>query len=91
MRHGQGKPIHGIQAAESLPNVKVFHAGTARVGDSLLTSGGRVLGVTAWGATLEKARDLAYAAVGRIRFDGAHFRRDIGAKARQAGQVQPQA
>jgi phosphoribosylamine---glycine ligase len=64
-----------------LPNTKVFHAGTARAGDQIVTSGGRVLGVTAWAKDLKGARDASYAAVDAISFDGAHFRRDIASKA----------
>jgi phosphoribosylamine--glycine ligase len=62
--------------------VTVFHAGTARnaAGD-LVTAGGRVLGVTATGPTLADARAKAYANVERIRFEGAHYRRDIGLEA----------
>jgi phosphoribosylamine--glycine ligase len=56
----------------------VFHAGTRRAGDQLLTAGGRVLGVTARGADLAAARARAYAAIEKIHFDGMHFRRDIG-------------
>jgi phosphoribosylamine--glycine ligase len=77
----KGKVIVGLPAASQLPNTKVFHAGTALAGDALVTNGGRVLGVTAWASDIRSARDAAYAAVGKIRFDGAHFRRDIGAKA----------
>jgi len=77
----KGKVISGLDAVASMPNVKVFHAGTARAGDQIVTSGGRVLGVTALGKDLRAARDLAYAAVDRIKFDGAHFRKDIAAKA----------
>jgi phosphoribosylamine--glycine ligase len=57
----------------------VFHAGTRRREDGeFVTAGGRVLGVTATGATLEAARTKAYENVSRISFDGAHYRRDIG-------------
>lgn len=76
-----GKPITGLEHAASLPATKVFHAGTAMVRDSVVTSGGRVLGVTAWANDLASARRSAYEAVSRIRFDGAHWRTDIGAKA----------
>jgi phosphoribosylamine--glycine ligase len=79
--YAKGKPISGLEAAAQLPNTKVFHAGTARVDGQALTMGGRVLGVTAWGPDLAQARRAAYTAVDRIRFDGAHFRQDIGAKA----------
>lgn len=79
--YARGRPIHGLEEAARLPRVKVFHAGTARAGDHVVTSGGRVLGVTAWADTLAAARDAAYAAVERIRFEGAHYRRDIAARA----------
>lgn len=79
--YARGKPITGLDAAAAPPNVKVFHAGTARAGDQLVTNGGRILGVTAWAADLRQARAAAYAAVDRIHFEGAQFRRDIGAKA----------
>jgi phosphoribosylamine--glycine ligase len=80
----KGKPIAGLAEAGRLPNTKVFHAGTARSGDQIVTSGGRVLGVTAWAKTLSEARAAAYEAVGRIQFEGAHFRRDIASKAWEA-------
>jgi phosphoribosylamine--glycine ligase len=77
----KGKVIRGLEEAARLPDTKIFHAGTARDGDNIVTAGGRVLGVTALGATLAEARDRAYLAVSKIQFDGAQFRRDIGAKA----------
>jgi len=77
----KGKVITGLAAANALPNTKVFHAGTARAGDGIVTNGGRVLGVTAWAADLRRARNAAYAAVEKIHFESAHFRRDIAAKA----------
>ncbi len=73
-----GRPITGVAAAAELPGVNVFHAGTAMHGDVLVTSGGRVLGVQASGADVASAIRAGYAAVERIRFDGAHYRRDIG-------------
>jgi phosphoribosylamine--glycine ligase len=79
--YAKGQAIQGLDQAARSPNVKVFHAGTARAGDQIVTSGGRVLGVTAWAKDLKSARDAAYAAVDAIRFDGVCFRRDIGAKA----------
>jgi phosphoribosylamine--glycine ligase len=75
-----GKVITGYEQAEALGGVKVFHAGTVFRNNQLLTAGGRVLGVTATGADLPGAIERAYAAVGKIRFEGMHFRRDIGAK-----------
>ena len=68
--------ITGLPAPSD--DVRVFHAGTRRDGDRLLTAGGRVLGVTARGADLAAARARAYAAIDKIHFDGMHFRRDIG-------------
>ncbi len=77
----KGKVISGLDAANALPRVKVFHAGTARAGEGVVTNGGRVLGVTALGDDLKSAQAAAYAAVEKIRFDGAQFRRDIAARA----------
>jgi phosphoribosylamine--glycine ligase len=79
--YAKGKPILGLAEAAKLPNVKVFHARTAKSGDQIVTNGGRVLGVTALGKDLKSAQAAAYAAVEIIHFDGAHFRRDIAAKA----------
>lgn len=73
-----GKPITGLEIASN--NAVVFHAGTRMREGQVTTSGGRVLGVTATGATLFDARSKAYAAMGAIHFDGVFFRRDIGAK-----------
>lgn len=81
----KGKLIEGIKRAEELENVVVFHAGTKRAGQSgdgrVVTSGGRALGVTALGADLKTAVNSAYAAVSRIKFDKAHYRTDIAARA----------
>ncbi len=79
--HAKGKPIRGLDQAARSPNTKVFHAGTARSGNQIVTNGGRVLGVTAWATGLRRARDAAYAAVEKIQFEGAHFRSDIASKA----------
>jgi len=73
-----GRAISGVEAAAALPGVNVFHAGTALADGALVTAGGRVLGVQAVGADVSAAIRAAYAAVERIRFDGAHYRRDIG-------------
>jgi len=75
-----GKKITGLAEAEALPDVAVFHAGTKREGGSILTSGGRVLGVTAVADSLPLAIQKAYKAAGKINFDGAQCRSDIGAK-----------
>ena len=76
-----GQTIRGLDAVAKLPDVTVFHAGSARRDGTLATSGGRVLGVTALGKDLVEARAKAYTAIEHIRFDGAQFRNDIGAKA----------
>jgi len=76
-----GKRISGIEEAEKTEGVKVFHAGTTRRDGEFYTSGGRVLGVTARGASLQTAVERAYEAVGKIHFDGAHYRKDIAARA----------
>jgi phosphoribosylamine---glycine ligase len=77
----KGKIISGLDEAEKIAGVKVFHAGTKLQGGSLVTSGGRVLGVTASGDDLTSAIGKAYEAVSRISFDGMHYRKDIGRKA----------
>ena len=77
----KGLPIEGLKEAAGLSGVVVFHAGTQIAGGRVVTSGGRVLGVTALGATLPEAVKNVYGAVGRIRFDGAHFRKDIAHRA----------
>jgi len=79
--YAKGKVIHGLDDVAKLPHTKVFHAGTAKSGDQIVTSGGRVLGVTALGKDLKSAQAAAYAAVEEIHFDGTHFRHDIAAKA----------
>jgi phosphoribosylamine--glycine ligase len=79
--YAKGKIIRGLDDAAKLPGVKVFHAGTASKDGQIVTNGGRVLGVTALGKDLKAAQAAAYAAVEKIHFDGAHFRRDIAAKA----------
>jgi phosphoribosylamine---glycine ligase len=75
-----GKVISGLDEAAAMPDVTVFHAGTKREGDAIVTSGGRVLGVTATGENLPQAVQKAYEAVRKIHFEGAQFRTDIGAK-----------
>lgn len=76
-----GKPIFGIEQAEQLPGVMVYHAGTTREEGHLVTSGGRVLSVTATAESFEKAREQAYRACDLITFEGKTLRRDIGARA----------
>jgi phosphoribosylamine---glycine ligase len=77
-QYATGLPIRGVEAAESRPDVHVFHAGTATRQGRLVTAGGRVLGVTAVGENLEGAIATAYAAVREISFEGMHYRTDIG-------------
>jgi phosphoribosylamine--glycine ligase len=74
-----GKRIVGLTANRNDTGVQVFQAGTRREQDSLVTSGGRVLGVTAAGVSLEAALSLAYQSAEKIHFDGMHYRKDIGA------------
>ncbi len=72
-----GRKITGLEECAKLENVVVFHAGTREENGSVVTSGGRVLAVTAMGDDLATARDRAYAAVAKIHFEGCQFRRDI--------------
>ena len=76
-----GKVIHGLDAAESIPGVNVFHSGTAKRGSEIVTAGGRVLTIVASGSDYRDAISRAYQAVSKISFDGMHYRKDIGAKA----------
>ena len=73
-----GKPITGWHEAARLPSVEVFHAGTRREGDRLVTAGGRVFVVTASAPTMAEAAARAYEAADLIQFEGKHLRRDIG-------------
>jgi phosphoribosylamine--glycine ligase len=76
-----GKRIDGLDALGGRGDVITFHAATARRNGEVVTVGGRVLGITALGATLEAAIERAYTAVGQVSFDGMHYRKDIGQKA----------
>jgi phosphoribosylamine--glycine ligase len=80
-RYETGRIIRGVEDAERLAGVTVFHAGTAARDGALVTAGGRVLGVQALGADITEAIARAYGAVSRISFEGVHFRKDIGRKA----------
>lgn len=77
----KGKVITGIEDAEALDGVTVYHAGTREQDGQILTNGGRVIDVTALGATFEDARNLAYAACEKIDFEGKTLRHDIGLRA----------
>ena len=79
--YAKDQEISGLDQAAELDDVVVFHAGTKKVGDKILTNGGRVLGVTGLGATIKDAIHKTYAAVGKINFEGMHCRKDIGRKA----------
>jgi len=80
-KYSKGHPIRGLDEAAALTDVKVFHAGTSLRDKQAVTSGGRVLGVTALGDSISKAKLQAYTAVKKIRWDGAWCRKDISDKA----------
>jgi len=77
----KGKVITGLEAAGAMEDVVVFHAGTAKKDNEVVTNGGRILGVTALGSDIRGAIDRAYRAVEKISFDKAYCRRDIGHRA----------
>lgn len=83
----KGKEIFGLQEAAKLPGIVVFHAGTQLKNNKIVTSGGRVLGVTGLGNTVKEAIDKTYKAVEKIDFEGMHYRRDIGQKALQTANI----
>jgi phosphoribosylamine--glycine ligase len=74
----KGFPIEGLDAFKDKDGYYVFHAGTARKDGQIVTNGGRVLGVTAKGATLKEARQNAYKAIDWVRFENKYYRNDIG-------------
>ena len=84
-----GKAIRGLEDAEALPGVMLFHSGTATRGSEIVTAGGRALTVVGRGAGYAEAIARAYAAVDKISFDGMQYRKDIGAKALPAGPKGP--
>ncbi len=77
----KGKEIKGLEEAGKLPDVVLFHAGTTLKEGKIVTNGGRVLNVCAYGSSLKEAKEKAYEAVSRIHFEGMQFRKDIGDKA----------
>lgn len=79
-KYEKGIEIKGLDDVKKLSDISVFHAGTAKVGDKIVTAGGRVLGVTAVEDNLDKAIEKAYEAVKYISFDGMQYRKDIGIK-----------
>ena len=76
-KYETGKPINGLSEAAAIDGVQIFHAGTRQTGSIIATSGGRVLAVTALGASVEAARAQAYKAVECIHFEGCQYRTDI--------------
>jgi phosphoribosylamine--glycine ligase len=80
--YAKGAEITGLDQAARVEGVTVFHAGTVRENERLITAGGRVLSVTAVGATVDEAAERAYRAAELVSFDGKHYRRDIGWRAR---------
>jgi len=85
----KGNVIDGLASVKRMRDAVVFHAGTAEADGRIVTAGGRVLGVTALGETVEKAVSRAYQAVSKISWDGEHHRTDIGAKALARRQIAP--
>ncbi|MDD5596106.1 MAG: phosphoribosylamine--glycine ligase [Candidatus Omnitrophica bacterium] len=81
--YAKGKEISGLAEAAKSKDVIVFHAGTKKEGGKILTSGGRVLGVTGLGKTIKEAIQITYQAVEKIKFEGMHYRRDIGYRAKE--------
>jgi len=79
----RGRPIRGLEEAAKIPDVKVFHSGTATADGKVVTNGGRVLAVTALANTIPAAKLSAYTAVKQIRWDGAWCRKDISDKAQR--------
>ena len=80
-KYETGKSISGLEAAEKLEDVRIFHAGTKRGDGQIKTAGGRVLAITALGSSVEDARECAYDAVSRIHFESCQYRRDIALSA----------
>ncbi len=87
-KYDTGKPISGLDEAEKLDDVQIFHAGTRNVNGRIVTAGGRVLAVTALGSTIEAARTRAYEAISHIHFDGMHYRRDIAVNRESAARIE---
>jgi phosphoribosylamine--glycine ligase len=77
----KGKVIDGLDDCRRVEDTVVFHSGTARQDGAVVTNGGRVLSVAALGRDLREAVERVYRAVGLVRFEGAHYRRDIGYRA----------
>jgi len=84
-KYEKGREITGLDKAAGIEDVMVFHSGTAMKSGKVVTDGGRVLGVTGLGSTVAAAIDHAYQGAREISFDGAHYRKDIGARALEKG------
>ena len=80
-KYQKGKVISGLERLEKMENIIAFHAGTKFQDDQVITSGGRVLGITAWDETISKAKEKAYKAVKEIYFEDMYYRKDIALKA----------
>ena len=80
-KYQKRKAISGLERLEKMKDVIVFHAGTKFQDDKIITSGGRVLGITAWDETISKAKERAYRGVKEIYFEDMYYRKGIGAKA----------
>jgi len=80
-KYQKGKPISGLEKLEKMKDIIAFHAGTKFQDDQVITSGGRVLGITAWDETISKAKEKAYKAVKEIYFEDMYYRKDIALKA----------
>jgi phosphoribosylamine---glycine ligase len=88
-KYKKGMPITGLDKAQRFKDVVVFHAGTSQKGKQIVTNGGRVLGVTALGDTIEQAIQRAYQAVNKIQWNKVHYRNDIGQKALRRMETAP--
>jgi len=80
-KYHKGKVISGLERLEKMKDIIVFHAGTKLQDDKIITSGGRVLGITAWDETISKAKERAYKGVKEIYFEDMYYRKDIASKA----------
>ena len=80
-KYQKGKVICGLERLEKMKNMIAFHAGTKFQDNQVITSGGRVLGITAWDDTISKAKERAYKAVKEMYFEDMYYRKDIALKA----------
>ena len=80
-KYEKGQVIEGLDGLDESDDLQVFHAGTAKQDERTVTSGGRVLALSACASSITKARARAYAAIDQVRFEGMFYRRDIGVSA----------